>query len=463
MTDVSVDGYSEVYLKIRRPTDEDGNVLVSDLDKEVQELLHVDERGGGNWFRLPELLETECVAKSTEPEKSAPGVVVTTYSVPGVSWMVPNEDERRKLLQRREAKLSLVCREGGRTLCTLRDTPLDKITESTLLDRRARLIPSAGTTGNQVPAKAKVLQDDARNCWVAPTGDSEHVPDAYLEVDLGASCRVTWVSTQGRFPPILKTLDTGVRVVRETSQEFMNWVTSYELSCRAASGKQWIALGEFRGNADMTAEVAHELGEVVKQPVECRYLRFRPLTYHGLPAMRVGVYGVRLDAPAKEEEPSTDENLIQYTIYRIKEATNTRWAPLGCGRCRFGCNRCKRTGPCKAWKGAEQAKRKRLCQGFLEELCRVDRDQEAPDWSLREEDGGTGDLADDSSPAAASDDAPAATATPPPRPLALARQQSFSDPDLLSVAETHSTGDSYLQVDGPDGGTVIDDDDWLAV
>merc|ERR550525_1688377 len=75
----------------------------------------------------------------------------------------------------------------------------------------------------------------------------------------------------------------------------MNWVESYQVSYRTVSGHEWIPLGDFKGNSDMMTEVAHSISPLTPAggPLECRYLRFRPLTYHRKAAMRVGVYGHR--------------------------------------------------------------------------------------------------------------------------------------------------------------------------
>merc|ERR1719433_1570929 len=127
---------------------------------------------------------------------------------------------------------------------------------------------------------------------------------------------VTYVSTQGRFPPILNTdTATGLRIVKQGEPEFANWVTKYELSYRLQGSHHWVVLTDpFKGNEDMTTEVAHMISEGgrSKGGVNCRYLRFRPLAYNGQPAMRVGVYGRRLgkEAEVTRTLPEDEETVI---------------------------------------------------------------------------------------------------------------------------------------------------------
>jgi len=461
---VAVDGYSDTYLKIKRPTDKDGNVLVSELDMEMQTLLQTDVEGciagdmpGGHWFRLPELLDEACISKKTRRDKACPDVIITAYRVAGVAWKPPNEEERRRLEQLREARLSLAQPDGRRLFCRLRDEPLERILEPTLLDRQTKLTASGSLHPHCKPEQARVLQQDELSCWCPGAAD----PGSFLEVDLGETCQVTWVSTQGRFPPIAKTdEETGMRAIRDGTPLFRNWVTSYELSYRTESGREWAVLGTFKGNSDMTTEVAHELERAEKASLQCRYLRFRPLTYEGLPAMRVGVYGVR-QAGKSLPAPKDGDDVVEYSICRMKEATNLRRVPVTFSHCRYGCARCtKNRGVCKLQDVNARQRRMRIRSGVVEEFRRLDVstgadallkvEEEAAEAEAAELDGGS--LA-----APGADDAPL-----PPRPLALSRQRSLSDPQL-SRAASSSVGDSYVHVEDPDSFAALGSDDWLVL
>uniref|UniRef100_A0A7S2LCP7 F5/8 type C domain-containing protein n=1 Tax=Zooxanthella nutricula TaxID=1333877 RepID=A0A7S2LCP7_9DINO len=335
----SAPGYLDTDVRIHRPRDDDGNVLVTEIDQELDDL-PVDEGTGGRLFKLPEMLEARCVSKAVARDEHAPDVLITTFALPGVAWRAPGEEERRRLLARREAKLSLarwmgegdaeacaadVIHEGGgfrvvstrhgrvatrrqvhkyRIVCKFRDTPLERITHPSLLDFRAR-----------VPRKAVVFAEGCSNF---------HCSDEPLEVDLGANCRVTWISTQGRFPEIATTLQCGVRVVTDRVASYQ-WVTRYALSYRVDGGHDWICLAAgLQGNDDATTEVAHAVGGA--DGVVCRYLRFKPLEWNrSSPGMRVGVYGERPGAEAdKAGEERIDDSLVRYSVYEVGGPINRR-------------------------------------------------------------------------------------------------------------------------------------------
>jgi len=140
----------------------------------------------------------------------------------------------------------------------------------------------------------------------------------YVDIDLGSTCRVDRVSTQGQFPPIkhvhswLNKLSSSsfdrkrgggginhVNVAHEYtysvltasdyySEDCNNWVTQYKLHARAERGA-WMYVGTFKGNEDMCTERIQPL----TAPIECRYLRFTPTSCHKKPRMRLGAYGER--------------------------------------------------------------------------------------------------------------------------------------------------------------------------
>jgi len=446
--DVSVDGYRDTYLKIKRPTDPDGNVLVSDLDKELQELLHTDSDGkivesapGGHWFRLPLLLEESCISKKTERDNDCPDVIITTYTVPGVSWLAPDAEEKEKLDRRRKERLALARADGHTVLCRLRDTPPEEIMEPSLLGGSAKLTSSVGNA-----KEAKVLAENSHKSWCPPTAD---LPSSYLEVDLGTTCLVTYVSTQGRFPPIVPrpSQEPGMRIVNEGHPECYNWVTAYELLYRVESGHDWVELGEFRANTDMTTEVAHDLLRVCKGKLECRYLRFRPLTYHKLPAMRVGVYGECLHPArgAKDKDPDKDL-IVQYSICCIKASTNTRRAPrTSCSNCTYGCVKCSKTrGVCKKGGVTSTQRRMRLRSGTVEEVRKLQ-----PDPPL-EESLQNREVLD----ALAEEEEDEVS-----QPRGLTRMRSFSDPEL-STAGSSTLGDSIVVVPEP---WDLESHDWIVL
>jgi len=483
-------GLADMHVKINRPRDAEGNVVVTKVDQEVPDLLamkaeemdgDVTGGAGGGMFWLPELLENECIGKSTQRDRTCPDVIVTTYSVKGVGWMAPGEEEKSQLEQKRIAKLTLASRESKKGLhvfCRLSDTPLDKITHPSLLDCNAKLsAPSAQLTATLGcdPRNARVFAEDCRSCWCSEVGysinakgysevDSGTERDA-LEIDLGVTCSVMFISTQGRFPPISHTdKGTGMRVIHEGSPYFMNWVEKYELSYRANSGRAWITLGEFKGNRDMTTEVAHDVSQLVSGGLECRYLRFRPLTYHGRPAMRVGVYGQR-PGPGKESPSQKGAvrgeggGIVQYSISHVKKDANLRRAPVGRGSCRLGCACCsKYRGICSVSGPILGVRRKQFKEGCAEEARQVSAEMQETlkPWIEEGDDAGSDQEAENIE--APSSTLPEASAIS--RGLPRTWSQSGTD---LSRTPSSALSDSIVVVEDSEALTHFGIDDWHAV
>ena len=159
---------------------------------------------------------------------------------------------------------------------------------------------------------------------------------AYLDIDLGHTCKIEAFSTQGRFPytrqyphtwqdPLTRSFHVEDRPAWDRNERYTGpfwrractseddlfgrhhpsivdavqprWVTRYELLCRAEGGRAWVSLGVFDGNKDATSEVCHSLRSI-KPGVVARYLRVRPIAAVGGGALRVGVYGERVSGAA---------------------------------------------------------------------------------------------------------------------------------------------------------------------
>lgn len=474
----------DVFLKIKRPKDDDGNIMITELDQQVPHLLAMAEDGSaGHLFDLPQLLETTCVSKSTTRDKNCPDVVMTTYLVKGVGWVSQGAEERQQLELRRQARLTLAVRcakKGHRTVAMLRDAPLEKIgTTPSLIDKRSKFTCSAKAPTCNFQS-ARVFAEEVNNCWCAPEGDGSACKD-YLEVDLGGACQVHFISTQGRFPPIAHTdKQTGMRIVHEGAPTYMNWVKSYELSYRAVSGHEWISLGDMKGNGDMTTEVAHDLRSLLPARKEIRYLRFRPLTYHRQPAMRIGVYGVRLGKSGKDAKGPIEaaEDMVTFKVGHVKEGANLR--QVARGACGMDCVKCsKYSGMCTRFYGDDVGilgvRRKRFKEGVMEEVRQIsveawsglaplpedgdDARQHLFDEALAAE------AAAGSEPATA---APVAAATFPPVRPQLLRTRSRSDPDFLSRTPSSSVGDgsfsSFVRVQGDSEDLAdFDENKWVHV
>mmetsp|Transcript_114113 Transcript_114113/g.285479 ORF Transcript_114113/g.285479 Transcript_114113/m.285479 type:complete len:297 (+) Transcript_114113:92-982(+) len=97
----SVDGLWDTTLKIKRPRNNEGNVLITKLDQELPELVSVKpkdkdgsvvaELSGGHTFSLSAQLASECLMKSVRRDKACSEVIVTTYSLQGITWIASEE------------------------------------------------------------------------------------------------------------------------------------------------------------------------------------------------------------------------------------------------------------------------------------------------------------------------------------------------------------------------------------
>ncbi|KAG8459863.1 hypothetical protein KFE25_014426 [Diacronema lutheri] len=211
---------------------------------------------------------------------------------------------------------------------------------SSLLEQPAVRLRAIGVAGTACARRATVhsRHDDNRSayCPARPRGASADAPCAgCFEVDLGAACVVTHVSTRGRFPVVrlfptsqaLRAWDpTGNSpwtqlppplrgLVLPVAAPSEQWTSRYRVLARADGGRAWVSLGVFAGNVDGTSEVAHAVSHG-REPVRARFVRFEPLAWHGdAPALRVGVYGRRLDAPTPTVDgASATPASVRYTL-----------------------------------------------------------------------------------------------------------------------------------------------------
>ncbi|KAL9968116.1 hypothetical protein ACROYT_G026448 [Oculina patagonica] len=108
--------------------------------------------------------------------------------------------------------------------------------------------------------------------WSAKTNDANQ----WLQVDMGcAGTAVTKVATQGR-------------------NAFAQWVTKYKLqyskdgvTFQYYKEQGQTANKEFAGNSDQDTVISHQLNP----PINARYIRFVPVTWHGHISMRVELFG----------------------------------------------------------------------------------------------------------------------------------------------------------------------------
>mmetsp|Transcript_89501 Transcript_89501/g.286847 ORF Transcript_89501/g.286847 Transcript_89501/m.286847 type:complete len:585 (-) Transcript_89501:178-1932(-) len=337
---------TEEEMKVERPHSDEG-MPVSALDlnlMERPELLTATPVKEGLWLELCEELEKLCVNSTLSRHPKHPDFALRTFELPVVGIRGGPD------LKKKEDKTQLFMPSARPTpdevpkpFVTLASGPPEEIIEQTLLQRAkfswngCAELPKKETTslreGGVRPRNVAMRYSDHSSreefldCWIQDGHES------YLEVDLGGTCNVTYVSTAGRYPPtetypspaLLGLWETthGTRgsgetwkVVKPDVAGWQQWVTKYQLQARLDGGRTWDTIGTLKGNCDMTTEHAHDLRDFCHNPegLKCRYLRFLPQGNNGKPAMRIGVYGVSLDTRRGSAKKPEEEERIRYII-----------------------------------------------------------------------------------------------------------------------------------------------------
>jgi len=336
----------EEELRVERPETEEGTgVSALDLRPELFSSTPVKQ---GLTEELCEELQQLCVSSSIHRHPENPDFAVRVFELPVVGHRLGQEivkTEEQVRLYSPPARPSPGAMPP--VFATLRCSPPEDVQEKTLL-QRAKLnwkgcadVPTKRSDRlvrvrpRYAPIKYIAQHHLINNrmcfdCWI------QDGPESFLEVDLGADCSVTHVSTAGRFPPTIKypcpelqkqwSLETGKDVssynreawvvVRPEAPGWEEWVTRYELRARSQGGRTWETIATLKGNADMTTEVAHDLRQVCHNPdgLQCRFLRFVPLSFHGKAALRIGVYGLALEKEPTEVKPPKEDGLVRYLV-----------------------------------------------------------------------------------------------------------------------------------------------------
>jgi len=188
-------------------------------------------------------------------------------------------------------------------------------------ERDSSLLRKARINGGRF--KMPTVNRNDAGCYF--NADRDNNGRGFLEVDLGSNCLIKSVSTQGRYPPTNGQLRGVMRggdyvyncFTQHGWEDAQNWVTRYELLYRVASGREWNVYDCFKGNHDVFTEVRHTLSS----PIFARYLRFKPLTHHRHPYMRIGVYGKRVGEETKQDDGNS---VVRYVVAQRSEDANLR-------------------------------------------------------------------------------------------------------------------------------------------
>ena len=343
--------------------------LMSAFELEGLDTAHSLQRANA-WESVPATLAEHSVGMPAV-HKQRDGSVAMSYKLEAQGALLPDkavaEAENRLAthiyrIHRRRAKLEVV----------VPTEPPDNLPTASRL-----LKATMHCAASQVPQTACVRVNEPSAYW-----DVARARGKPLEVDLGATCLISAVSTQGRHPatrryPRVWKEDNGIEHVEDAENRpapeaggkykgpwwrvrqsegwgtgsrhlgrsekhyhsgdhayhCPSWVSRYELLWRVDGGRQWHSLGIFDGNSDETTEVAHAF-TAVRGGLRARYLRVQPLDSVGGGGLRLGVYGEGASSDSKGAgacravgtEARDDElsgGLISYTL------TTPRARPAG--------------------------------------------------------------------------------------------------------------------------------------
>lgn len=324
----------EMLLEIDRPENEDFLVMSTEVDELYD--LPVNGPHGLATNQLEELLSHLSAESVSHDFFDKSGKQVTIFRLPAIGWKIGKASAAKQKARIDRLQLGVgatwdlrcaqryIQTKTCKILTQIADAPSESIGDRSLLDRHS-LSCSASSMGTR-PESARVHNNCSSACWSPPlTNLTTH----FLQVDLTGNCEVTYVSTQGRFPPLLRNpynsicVFSGAQIMDEQHVELRQWVWKYEVVGRVDSGRSWFSLGVFDGNRDMTTEVAHKL----LSPVMCRYLRFHILGCDRVPAMRVGVYGLRPGGSTQTKV--VEKQMVKYRFERIAQDMCLDRVPVG--------------------------------------------------------------------------------------------------------------------------------------
>ena len=360
------------------------------------------------WEAVPNALSEHAI-QPPATRRTSDGLVLTTARLSVTGVLLPDDHKEAALRlaaesaiysvtgdakpgKRNRRRASWRFRVHGLTLYARPPTqPPDFCMENGLMLLPARLTCRACL----VPQSAVVRVDKPQSAF--SVGQAYGRP---LDIDLGGPCLVAGLSTQGRHPAtrrypyvtyddrfgwcvegqpdwdpaeryrgpyynVLLTESDRQRARATRRDDFIveQWVCRYQLLWRADHGHAWNDLGTFEGNGDATSEVVARLDRLASGKsggLVCRYLRLVPLVSKGGGALRVGVYGRRVQdmktvAAPKEtarrseawaegwecEICADDETEVTYTLTEPREAFNAHFGSDGSRGSGCGCSYCR--------------------------------------------------------------------------------------------------------------------------
>jgi hypothetical protein len=270
------------------------------------------------WETVPAVLSEHSVGLPSV-RRLRDGVVETSYQLVPCGSVLP---DKKVVAAERELATSVYALHRGKPKLwgVAPSEPPDQVATPLLK------IAALSCAGRAVTRTATVRNNSPDACWHVAKADGKP-----LDIDLGSTCVVTSLSTQGRHPATRRYpsvfMENGEKhiedeehlgdhlragkkyarpmwTVRSAPGDVRRgphdhewhepaWVSRYALSWRADGGRKWHVLGVYKGNTDEMGEVAHLLNGG-RGGVRARYLRVTPLETVGGGSMRIGVYGERV-------------------------------------------------------------------------------------------------------------------------------------------------------------------------
>ena len=291
---------------------------ITDFELDGLDVIHSLDRDSA-WSAVPNILAEHSVSVP-EVRKLSSGRVMTTFQLAPAGMLMPDPMVAEEL-HRFTHNIYEIRRHRPTLVRTIPTEPPEEVPlQQPLL--RATL----SCTGMRVPQTATVRCNQNASYW-----NVEGANGKPLEIDLGTTCLISHVATQGRHPPlrpwpkVWRDSSTGLWAVEDAEYQSSHvpgtrykgpfyqvrmeasfrdeggrhlglgyhepmYVRRYELFWRADGGRRWHPLGAFEGNSDETSEVAHSFA-AVRGGLRARYLRVVPLETEGGGGLRVGVYG----------------------------------------------------------------------------------------------------------------------------------------------------------------------------
>ena len=256
----------------------------------------------GAWEWLITLLEENCISKKRVRgyRSMFKDDYMVTYTLPAIGEIVVTEDKRTRKLNKYARRLDRIIPFGSLRL------RVDRL----YYRPNARSFEQVKSFAYSVPKDTRRVYGSIRmfggccnvnmNAGAIGSNYNRHIEDGtvnYFIVDLGSNVNITHISSMGkltsimRFPSYDETREYSIpdkhrdRITYYDDNE-KHWVINYRVEVRVNSGREWIRVGNFGGNASRSTEIVNTLD--IGFPV--RYVKVVPMGHVGSTSMQIGLF-----------------------------------------------------------------------------------------------------------------------------------------------------------------------------